>query len=74
MVRFFGKKKYMVVKKMTVDLSVEIAGIKMKNPLMTASGTFGYGRDYADFSPAILGALVINGVTLKPCREIQHLV
>ena len=68
MVRFFGQKKYMVVKKMTVDLSVEIAGIKMKNPLMTASGTFGYGRDYADFfSPAILGALVINGVTLKPC-------
>ena len=34
---------------MTVDLSVEIAGIKMKNPVMTASGTFGYGRDYLDF-------------------------
>jgi dihydroorotate dehydrogenase (NAD+) catalytic subunit len=53
---------------MTVDLSVEIAGIKMKNPVMTASGTFGYGRDYLDFfSPALLGALVVTGVTLKPC-------
>ena len=41
--------------------------------MMTASGTFGYGRDYADFSPAILGALVING-TLKPCLGNQHLV
>ena len=31
------------------DLSVNIAGLQMKNPVMTASGTFGYGTEYADF-------------------------
>ncbi|MEW6408496.1 MAG: dihydroorotate dehydrogenase, partial [Nitrospirota bacterium] len=31
------------------DLRVEIAGIHLKNPVMTASGTFGYGEEYADF-------------------------
>jgi dihydroorotate dehydrogenase (NAD+) catalytic subunit len=50
-----------------VDLSVEIAGIKMKNPVMTASGTFSFGEAYADFfSPAALGALVVKCVTLEP--------
>ncbi|MGI6587425.1 MAG: dihydroorotate dehydrogenase [Peptococcia bacterium] len=50
-----------------VDLSVEIAGIKMKNPVMTASGTFGFGEAYTDFfSPACLGALVVTCVTLEP--------
>ena len=33
---------------MGVDLSVEIGGIRMKNPVMVASGTFGYGPEYAD--------------------------
>ena len=47
-----------------VDLSVEIAGIRMKNPVMTASGTFGFGREYAPFFPLqSLGALVVKGVT-----------
>lgn len=46
------------------DLSVNIAGIKMKNPVMTASGTFGFGECYQDFfSLEELGALVIKGVT-----------
>ncbi|MDD2433456.1 MAG: dihydroorotate dehydrogenase [Clostridia bacterium] len=50
-----------------VDLSVEIAGIKMKNPVMTASGTFSFGEAYTDFfSPACLGALVVTCVTLEP--------
>lgn len=50
-----------------VDLSVELAGIKMKNPVMTASGTFSFGEAYTDFfSPACLGALVIKCVTLEP--------
>ena len=31
------------------DLSINIAGMQMKNPVMTASGTFGYGLEYADF-------------------------
>jgi dihydroorotate dehydrogenase (NAD+) catalytic subunit len=52
---------------LNVDLSVEIAGIKLKNPVMTASGTFGFGEVYADFfSPACLGAMVVKGVTLQP--------
>ena len=31
------------------DLSVNIGGMAMKNPVMTASGTFGYGSEYAEF-------------------------
>ena len=51
----------------TIDLSVNIAGIEMRNPVMTASGTFGFGEIYEDFfSPAELGALVVKGVTLEP--------
>lgn len=50
-----------------VDLSVNIAGIRMKNPVMTASGTFGFGEAYRDFfSPGELGAIVVKGVTPEP--------
>ncbi len=50
-----------------VDLSVEIAGIEMKNPVMSASGCFGYGREYASFlNLEELGALVVKGTTLEP--------
>ena len=49
------------------DLSVSIAGIRMKNPLMAASGTFGYGEAYASFiDNNILGAIVTKGISLKP--------
>jgi dihydroorotate dehydrogenase (NAD+) catalytic subunit len=49
------------------ELSVDIAGIKMKNPVMTASGTFGYGEEYADLIDLNkLGAIVVKGITLKP--------
>lgn len=48
----------------SVDLSVEIAGIKMKNPVVTASGTFGFGMEYAQFFPLeTLGAIVVKAVT-----------
>ncbi|PKN88766.1 MAG: dihydroorotate dehydrogenase, partial [Deltaproteobacteria bacterium HGW-Deltaproteobacteria-1] len=30
-------------------MNVEIAGLKLKNPVMTASGTFGYGEEYSDY-------------------------
>lgn len=51
-----------------IDLSVEIAGIKMKNPVMVASGTFGFGAEYAAFFDlSKLGALVTKGLTLEPC-------
>ncbi len=49
------------------DLSVEIAGIKLKNPVMPASGTFGFGEEYARFFDLnLLGAVVVKSVTLKP--------
>lgn len=49
------------------DLSVVVAGIRMKNPVMTASGTFGYGREYSDFVDLrALGAIVVKGVSLEP--------
>ncbi len=50
-----------------IDLSVNIAGIKMKNPVMPASGTFGYGEEMADFIDiSKLGAVVTKGTTLQP--------
>ena len=49
------------------DLSVTIAGIKMTNPVMTASGTFGYGKEYAELLDLNqLGALITKGISLKP--------
>ncbi len=49
------------------DLSVEIAGIHLKNPVMSASGCYGYGKEYADFYDIEqLGALVVKGTTLEP--------
>ena len=49
------------------DLSVNIAGLRLKNPVMTASGTFGYGKEYADFFDLNrLGALITKGISLKP--------
>jgi dihydroorotate dehydrogenase (NAD+) catalytic subunit len=49
------------------NLSVEIAGITMRNPVMTASGTFGYGREFADYMDLeSIGAMITKGLSLKP--------
>jgi len=49
-----------------VDLSVDIAGIKMKNPITTASGTFGFGKEYSPyFDLSKLGAITVKGTTLE---------
>jgi dihydroorotate dehydrogenase (NAD+) catalytic subunit len=49
------------------DLSVNVAGISLKNPVMTASGTFGYGDEYASLVDLNrLGALIPKGISLKP--------
>ena len=49
------------------NLAVEIAGIKLKNPVMPASGTFGYGEEYAPFLDLErIGAIVTKGLSLKP--------
>ncbi|MGE5653527.1 MAG: dihydroorotate dehydrogenase [Bacillota bacterium] len=49
------------------DLSVTIAGVRFKTPVTTASGTFGYGREYAPFVDLNrLGAITVKGITLEP--------
>ncbi len=49
------------------DMSVEIAGIKLRNPVMPASGTFGYGEEYTPFiDMERIGAIVTKGLSLKP--------
>lgn len=49
------------------DLSVNIKGLRLKNPVMTASGTFGYGPEFADFVPLEgIGGVIVKGTTLKP--------
>ncbi len=49
------------------DLSVKIGKIKMKNPVMVASGTFGYGKEYEDIVDLkTLGAIVTKTITLEP--------
>lgn len=48
-------------------LAVEIAGIKMKNPVMPASGTFGYGEEFSGYLDlSRLGAIVTKGLSLRP--------
>lgn len=47
------------------DLSVKIGGLQMKNPVMTASGTFGYGEEYADFIDiSRIGGIIVKGTTI----------
>jgi dihydroorotate dehydrogenase (NAD+) catalytic subunit len=49
------------------NMSVDIAGIKLRNPVMPASGTFGYGEEYAPFLDLEkIGAIVTKGLSLKP--------
>ncbi|MEI6610907.1 MAG: dihydroorotate dehydrogenase [Deltaproteobacteria bacterium] len=53
--------------KVDVNLAVQIGSLKLKNPVMTASGTFGYGEEYADYVDLNkLGAIVVKGLSLKP--------
>ncbi|MEX0885158.1 MAG: dihydroorotate dehydrogenase [Phycisphaeraceae bacterium] len=51
----------------TLDLAVDLAGLRLANPLMTASGTCGYADEYADFVDlARLGAFVTKSITPEP--------
>lgn len=48
------------------DLTTSVAGVLFKNPVITASGTFGFGKEYAEFYDlSILGGLCTKGLTLK---------
>ena len=49
------------------DLNVNIGALSLKNPVMTASGTFGYGLEFQDFIPLDgLGGIIVKGTTLNP--------
>lgn len=50
-----------------IDLSVDIKGLKLKNPVIAASGTFGFGREYSDYMDlSKIGGISVKGLTLKP--------
>ena len=49
------------------NLNVNIGNLQLKNPVMTASGTFGYGLEFQDFVPLDeLGGIIVKGTTLRP--------
>ena len=49
------------------DLAVQVGALSLKNPVLTASGTFGYGQEYAPImDPSLLGGIVVKGISLKP--------
>jgi dihydroorotate dehydrogenase (NAD+) catalytic subunit len=51
------------------DLSIDFAGIRLKNPVLTASGTFGYGEEFAEFVDLNrLGGVIVKGISLKPIK------
>ena len=48
------------------DLKVKLGKLQLKNPIMTASGTFGYGTEYSDFFDiSRIGGIVVKGITLR---------
>ncbi len=48
-------------------LAVDFAGLSLKNPILTASGTFGYGREFAElYDLSLLGGMVVKGTTAEP--------
>jgi len=56
-----------MVKKRPVNMKVNLGRLKLKNPVITASGTFGYGAEYSEFvNLNSLGAVVVKGISLKP--------
>ncbi len=51
-----------------LDLSVDIGGLRLENPVLTASGTFGYGGEYAGLVDLNrLGGIIVKGLSLAPC-------
>jgi dihydroorotate dehydrogenase (NAD+) catalytic subunit len=55
--------------KIKPDLSIDFAGIRLKNPVLTASGTFGYGEEYAEFVDLNkLGGIIVKGISINPIK------
>ncbi len=56
-----------MIKNKKIDLSVNLAGLKLKNPVIAASGTYGYGSEYTPFvKPSEFGAIITKTITLLP--------
>jgi dihydroorotate dehydrogenase (NAD+) catalytic subunit len=53
--------------KLSINMAVKLGGLKLKNPVIAASGTFGYGQEYTEYVDLNkLGAIVVKGLSLKP--------
>ena len=53
----------------TPDLTVDIGGLKLQNPVMTASGTFGYAREFESYIDLNrLGGIIVKGLSLTPAK------
>jgi len=56
-----------MTKKTNPRMAVQIGNLRLKNPVMTASGTFGYGEEYSEYVDLNrLGAIVVKGLSLQP--------
>jgi len=56
-----------IINKSEPDISLQIGRLKLKNPILTASGTFGYSDEYEDYTSVEgLGAIVTKGITINP--------
>ncbi len=54
---------------MAAELSVHLGRLHLKNPIATASGTFGYGLEFTDYLDlSSLGAISVKGLSLRPCH------
>lgn len=64
MAQFFLPRRFILMSK---NLAVNFAGMTFKNPLLTASGTFGFGVEYRRFfDPSVLGGITVKAITLEP--------
>ena len=55
------------------NLDIKIGKLQLKNPVMTASGTFGYGTEYSDFMDiSRIGGIIVKGTTLRDRQGNQY--
>ena len=55
------------------NLDIKIGKLQLKNPVMTASGTFGYGTEYSDFMDiSRIGGIIVKGTTLRDRQGNIH--
>lgn len=65
--RVYGRSYFQYKRFKMADLNVHLKGLDLKNPVLTASGTFGYGSEFQDFIDlSHLGGFIVKGTTLNP--------